>query len=208
MTKTALIVGAGSGISAAFARALHVDGYKIALAARDTGKLAALAKDTGANVLAVDAASPDSVAALFAEADRALGQLGLVLYNASYRTRGPFLDLDPGEVAKSLAVTAYGGFLVGQQAASLGFIFENPDTTSISCPRAGNTRMSLSLGTAFSCSTAASDRGNMWARLFFVRSPGISHCRLSSSSSLHRMPATSPRRCAVRINSCTSVPNG
>jgi NAD(P)-dependent dehydrogenase (short-subunit alcohol dehydrogenase family) len=117
MTKTALIVGAGSGISAAFARALHVDGYKIALAARDTGKLAALAKDMSASTMAVDAASPDSVAALFAEADRALGQLGLVLYNASYRTRGPFLDLDPGEVAKSLAVTAYGGFLVGQQAA-------------------------------------------------------------------------------------------
>jgi len=117
MTKTALIVGAGSGISAAFARALHRDGYKVALAARDTGKLAALAKDTGAAVLAVDAASPESVAALFAEADRTLRKLDLVLYNASYRTRGPFLDLDPAEVAKSLMVSAYGGFLVGQQAA-------------------------------------------------------------------------------------------
>ena len=118
MTKTALIVGAGSGISAAFARALHVDGYKIALAARDTGKLAALAKDTERDrQWPSTRPAPNSVAALFAEADRALGQLGLVLYNASYRTRGPFLDLDPGEVAKSLAVTAYGGFLVGQQAA-------------------------------------------------------------------------------------------
>jgi NAD(P)-dependent dehydrogenase (short-subunit alcohol dehydrogenase family) len=117
MTKTALIVGAGSGISAAFARALHRDGYKVALAARDTGKLASLAKDTGAIVLGVDAASPDSVAALFAETDRALGAPGVVLYNASYRTRGPFLDLDTAEVAKSLMVSAYGGFLVGQQAA-------------------------------------------------------------------------------------------
>src|SRR5258705_10752245 len=116
MTKTALIVGAGSGISAAFARALRADGYKIALAARDTGKLAALAKETDAILFTVDAAKPELVAALFAGVDRAFGPLGLVLYNASSRTRGPFLDLDPAEVAKSLMVSAYGGFLVGQQA--------------------------------------------------------------------------------------------
>jgi NAD(P)-dependent dehydrogenase (short-subunit alcohol dehydrogenase family) len=117
MTKTALIVGTGSGISAAFARALHRDGYRVALAARDTGKLAALAKETGALLIAADATRPDAVAALFAEADRALGPLDVVLYNASYRTRGPFLDLDPAEVARAIEATAYGGFLVGQQAA-------------------------------------------------------------------------------------------
>ena len=49
--------------------------------------------------------------------DRAFGRLDVVLYNASYRTRGPFLDLDPKEVAKSIEVSAFGGFLVGQQAA-------------------------------------------------------------------------------------------
>jgi NAD(P)-dependent dehydrogenase (short-subunit alcohol dehydrogenase family) len=117
MTKTALIVGTGSGISAAFARALHGDGYKVALSARDTGKLAGLAKETGAVLMSADAVKPDSVAALFAEADRALGPLDVVLYNASYRTRGPFLDLDPAEVARTMEVSAFGGFLVGQQAA-------------------------------------------------------------------------------------------
>jgi NAD(P)-dependent dehydrogenase (short-subunit alcohol dehydrogenase family) len=117
MTKTALIVGTGSGISAAFARALHRDGYKIGLAARTTDKLAGLAKDTGAVLFSADATDPGAVAALFAEADGALGSLDVVLYNASYRTRGPFLDLDPAEVKKSIEVSAYGGFLVGQQAA-------------------------------------------------------------------------------------------
>jgi NAD(P)-dependent dehydrogenase (short-subunit alcohol dehydrogenase family) len=117
MTKTALIVGAGSGISAAFARALNRDGYRVALSARDTGKLAPLAKETSALPIAADAASPDGVKALFAETDRALGPLDIVLFNAGYRTRGPFLDLDPAEVERTLAVSAFAGFLVGQEAA-------------------------------------------------------------------------------------------
>jgi NAD(P)-dependent dehydrogenase (short-subunit alcohol dehydrogenase family) len=116
-TKAALIVGTGSGISAAFARALAGDGYRVALAARDVDKLAALAKDTGAVTLAADATDVASVAKLFGEVDRAFGRLDVVLYNASYRTRGPFLDLDPAEVKKSIEVSAYGGFLVAQQAA-------------------------------------------------------------------------------------------
>ncbi len=40
-----------------------------------------------------------------------------VIYNASFRTRGPFVELDPLDVEKALAVTAYGAFLVAQQAA-------------------------------------------------------------------------------------------
>ncbi|HET7155925.1 MAG TPA: SDR family NAD(P)-dependent oxidoreductase, partial [Hyphomicrobiaceae bacterium] len=117
MTRTALIVGAGSGISAAFARALHADGYRVALAARATEKLGALAKDIDALALAVDATDAEGVAKLFAEVDRVFGRLDVVLYNASYRTRGPFLDLDPTEVAKSIEVSAFGGFLVAQAAA-------------------------------------------------------------------------------------------
>jgi NAD(P)-dependent dehydrogenase (short-subunit alcohol dehydrogenase family) len=117
MTGTALIVGTGSGISAAFARALHADGYRVALAARSVDKLAALAKETGALAIAADATQADSVARLFAEVDRAFGHLDVVLYNASYRTRGAFVDLDPKEVAKSIEVSAFGGFLVAQQAA-------------------------------------------------------------------------------------------
>jgi NAD(P)-dependent dehydrogenase (short-subunit alcohol dehydrogenase family) len=115
--KTALIVGTGSGISAAFARALKAEGYAVALAARNAGKLAALAQETGAVALAADAAEAESVAGLFAEVDRRFGRLDVVLYNASYRTRGPFLDLVPAEVAKSLEVSAFGGFLVAQEAA-------------------------------------------------------------------------------------------
>ena len=53
---------------------------------------------------------------LFADLDRDGGAPDVVVYNASYRTRGPLVDLDPAEVEKSLLVSAFGGFLVGQEA--------------------------------------------------------------------------------------------
>ena len=114
---TALIVGAGAGLSASLARALAKDGVKVALAARSTGDLDALAKETGARAFACDASQRGEVEKLFAELDGAFGAPEIVIYNASYRTRGPLVELDPAEVEKSIAVSAYGGFLVAQQAA-------------------------------------------------------------------------------------------
>ncbi|MGV6874314.1 SDR family NAD(P)-dependent oxidoreductase [Pseudochelatococcus sp. B33] len=114
---TALIVGAGSGISAAVARALAGEGLKVGLAARNVAKLDALAAEIGGQTFAADAANPDSVAQLFANADASLGPPDLVLYNAGARVRGPIVDLDPQEVRKAIEVSAFGGFLVVQQAA-------------------------------------------------------------------------------------------
>jgi NAD(P)-dependent dehydrogenase (short-subunit alcohol dehydrogenase family) len=117
MSKTALIVGAGSGISAAFARLLHGNDYRLILAARGIGDLSELCAETNAQAVACDATDQAQVDALFAAADRELGALDVVLYNASYRTRGPVAELDPEEVRKSLLVSAFGGFLVAQAAA-------------------------------------------------------------------------------------------
>lgn len=117
MTQTALIVGAGSGISAAFARALARDGVQLALAARSTDKLADLARETDAALIEADASDPEAVERLFDQADGALGSIDLVLYNASFRVRGPFVDLGAEDVRRTLTVSAFGGFLVGQAAA-------------------------------------------------------------------------------------------
>ena len=115
--RTALIVGTGSGLSASLARLFSKNGMKVALAARSTGKLAALAAETGATVFACDATQEAAVAKLFADVEAAHGAPDVVVYNASFRTRGPFTELDPAEVEKSIAVSAFGGFLVAQQAA-------------------------------------------------------------------------------------------
>ncbi len=114
--RTALIVGVGSGVSASLARLFNKAGMKVALAARRAGNLADLAKETGAMALACDATDRSQVAKLFAQLDERFGAPEVVVYNASYRTRGPFVTLDPAEVEKSIAVTAYGAFLVAQEA--------------------------------------------------------------------------------------------
>ena len=114
--QSALIVGAGAGISASVARAFAKAGMKIALAARSPDKVGALAKEIGATTYACDAADRAQVEKLFAALEAAGGAPDVVVYNASYRTRGPFLDLDPAEVEKSLRVAAFAGFLVAQAA--------------------------------------------------------------------------------------------
>jgi NAD(P)-dependent dehydrogenase (short-subunit alcohol dehydrogenase family) len=114
---SALIVGAGSGLSAALARAFAKAGMRVALAARSTDKLAALAQETGAKIYQCDASQRAQVDRLFADLDAGEGAPDVVVYNASYRTRGPFIEFDPAEVEKAIAVTAFGGFLVAQAAA-------------------------------------------------------------------------------------------
>jgi NAD(P)-dependent dehydrogenase (short-subunit alcohol dehydrogenase family) len=113
---TALIVGAGAGLSASLARALSSEGVKVALAARTPDDLNTLVQETGATTFACDASKPAAVEKLFAALDASFGAPEIVIYNASYRTRGPLIELDPAEVERSLAVTAYGAFLVAQQA--------------------------------------------------------------------------------------------
>ena len=107
--NTALVVGVGDGLSASLARLLHGEGYDLALAARNTDKIADLAQSTGAQTIACDASAP--------------GEAGstpdVVIYNPSARQRGPIAELDPAAVKQAIEVTAYGAFLVGQAAARM-----------------------------------------------------------------------------------------
>src|SRR5262245_34581209 len=114
--RTALIVGAGSGLSASLARLFAKNGMKVALAARSIDKLAALTAETGALVVACDASQEKEVDTLFAAVDSKLGAPDVVVFNASARSRGPFIELVAADVEKALRVSAFGGFLVAQQA--------------------------------------------------------------------------------------------
>jgi NAD(P)-dependent dehydrogenase (short-subunit alcohol dehydrogenase family) len=115
-SNVAIIAGAGSGLSASLARLLAKNGFQVVLAARNAEKLDGLRAETGAQAVATDVSDAASVEHLFEVADKA-GTLSLVVFNASGRARGPIADLDPEAVRQALLVGAYGGFLVGQQAA-------------------------------------------------------------------------------------------
>jgi NAD(P)-dependent dehydrogenase (short-subunit alcohol dehydrogenase family) len=114
--ETALIVGVGSGLSASLARLLAANEVRVALAARNTAKLEPLVRETGALALGCDATERGQVEAAFDAVEAKWSVPDLVVYNASYRTRGPLAELDPRDVERALSVTTYAGFLVGQAA--------------------------------------------------------------------------------------------
>jgi NAD(P)-dependent dehydrogenase (short-subunit alcohol dehydrogenase family) len=115
--EIALIVGAGPGLSASLARLFKKEGMTVALAARDAKKLDGLVKEIDGRAFPCDASSPKDVENLFDSVTKSIGEPNLVVYNASGRVRGPITGLDPEEVRKTIMVTCYGGFLVGQAAA-------------------------------------------------------------------------------------------
>ena len=97
--KSALIVGAGSGLSASLARVFTKAGMKVALAARSAAKLAEFVQATGAKALT---ATPPSATKWKSCLPISMPPVtpDVVVYNASYRTRGPFTDLDPPKSRK------------------------------------------------------------------------------------------------------------
>ena len=116
---TALIVGAGPGLGASLARIFTRDGgMQVMVAARRRDKLDAIARETGSATMTCDATDTASVAALF---DAATAHFGappqVVVYNAGQRVRGAFVDVDAAAVEQAVRVTAFGAFLVAQQAA-------------------------------------------------------------------------------------------
>ena len=79
--KTALIVGAGEGLSASLARLFAREKITVALAARKIEKLGALCGETGARAFACNAADADEVERLFGMVEREIGAPDLVVYN-------------------------------------------------------------------------------------------------------------------------------
>ncbi|WP_374652199.1 SDR family NAD(P)-dependent oxidoreductase [Dongia sp.] len=137
MTRYAIIVGAGSGLSASLARAAAADGFKLVLVARDIAKLAPLVAELGARAMACDASEAAAVERLFAVAERDFGVPELVIFNAGYRARGLIAEIDPAEAEAALRNNALAGFLVGQGAtramlpAAKGSIFFTGATAGI-----------------------------------------------------------------------------
>ena len=117
MNESALIVGAGSGLSASLARVCASKNMKVALAGRNIEKLNDLKKETKAETYTCDSSNIESVSKLFKDTDKSIGTPNLVIYNASSRPkRGGVVELDPKETQRAINITCFGAFLVAQEA--------------------------------------------------------------------------------------------
>lgn len=118
--RHALIIGAGTGLSASLARLFAQKGLAVSLAARSVDELGGLADETSASLHVCDASDPDAVAALFRafdDQDTGAGPPDVMVYNPSARLRGPLASLDPEAVAQAVSVTALGAFYAAREAA-------------------------------------------------------------------------------------------
>lgn len=109
----AVIIGVGDGLSASLARELAGD-HTLTLAARSSDKMGDVAAETGAKTVLLDATDEAAVAALF---DTLPEPPRVVVYNPSFRVRGPVAELAAEDVRRAVEVTAIGAFLAGKHAA-------------------------------------------------------------------------------------------
>ena len=84
---TAVIIGAGEGLSASLARKLADRGHRLVLAARNPDKLSELANQTGAETIACNAQDAADMDRVFELADSDGSNLDIAIYNPSARVR-------------------------------------------------------------------------------------------------------------------------
>jgi len=107
--KTALITGASSGIGASFARFLAEKGYRVILAARRRGHLAALAQEISnrggvADYFVCDIGIPEQRENLVKQIYTEIGQVDLLINNAGFGWYGYFYRMVWDDAAQMLAV--------------------------------------------------------------------------------------------------------
>jgi 3-oxoacyl-[acyl-carrier protein] reductase len=116
--RVAVVVGGGSGIGAATARALADDGYRVTVADRDEAAAGTVAAALGPphDAAAVEVTDEAAVEALLAGALERGGRLDAVVNSAGVSTIGLVTDLDVAEFRRVVDVDLTGGFLVLKHA--------------------------------------------------------------------------------------------
>jgi 3-oxoacyl-[acyl-carrier protein] reductase len=115
--KTALVTGATGGIGGAIARALHAQGAKVAVSGTRRDVLDQLAAELGgAAVLPCDLANKEAVEALVPDAEKALGQLDILVTNAGITKDNLFVALKDDDWQQVLDVNLTATFRLARAA--------------------------------------------------------------------------------------------
>jgi NAD(P)-dependent dehydrogenase (short-subunit alcohol dehydrogenase family) len=124
LQRTAIVVGVGSeqGLGAALARRFASEGHRVIVAGRTEAKIARVVRaivDKGgkAEALTADATIESDVVALFDFAQASGNVVDLVVFNAGNNVRHDFRTMPAELFEQTWRVAAFGGFLVGREAA-------------------------------------------------------------------------------------------
>lgn len=119
--KTAIVIGASSGIGKATAQLFVREGGRVALLARRKELLDELAAELGAGTVAVpmDIADPAQVTEAFATAVKFLGGLDVVVNCAGIAEPIALSDLDPARWHETLEINLSGSFYAAREAAAV-----------------------------------------------------------------------------------------
>jgi NAD(P)-dependent dehydrogenase (short-subunit alcohol dehydrogenase family) len=122
--RAALVTGASSGLGWRFAEVLAEAGAKVAIAARRTDRLEALAAAIAARggtalPIALDITHPPGIRAAIASAESELGPLRILVSNSGIAPASGFLDHSEEDWDRTIDTNLKGTFLVGQEAARL-----------------------------------------------------------------------------------------
>ena len=108
--KIAIVTGAGQGIGRGIAERLAADGATVVVADinESTAEATAAAIPGGALGVRTDVTSRESVAALVEQVMDRFGRIDVLVNNAGWDTAGPFVDSDPADWDRVIAVNLYG----------------------------------------------------------------------------------------------------
>ncbi len=147
----AVVVGAGPGVGAAFARRLAAEGYEVGLVARDGARLGDLALAVGAGAAGIrtavaDVADADDLARAVEDLVRDAGRLDVLHYNPSQWRPGGVPEVSAADLLDDLAVGAAG--LLTAVRAGLTALLDRGGTVTATGSGAADrpTRGGLTLG--------------------------------------------------------------
>jgi len=160
--KCALVTGASGGIGAAIATALHAQGATVTLSGTRAGVLEELAGTLGsrAHVVTANLSDRASLEALVPSAEKAMGQVDILINNAGITRDNIFMRMKDDEWDSVLAVNLTAGFVLARAAikgmmkrrfgriigiTSVVGITGNPGQANYSAAKAGMIGMTKSL---------------------------------------------------------------
>ena len=115
--RVAVVTGAGRGLGRAMAARLAADGARVAAVSRTASELDDAVRAIGAaggeaHAFVADVTSPESVARVMDDVERALGPIDVLVNNAGHGgTPGPVWELDPDDWWRTQTVNVRGPFL-------------------------------------------------------------------------------------------------